>query len=84
MIRGRPKSSIRDEPQDCAQGNQGVLRRVKWNRSDAYCGKKISLVNPMRLAKKQNNTIDKSAVINSVKVSFHELRLSMTLSTSGL
>ena len=73
MIRGRANPSTKDEPKDCTQGNQGVFRRIKWNRSDAYCGKKISLVNPMRLAKKQNNTIDNSAVVNSIKVSFHGL-----------
>ena len=47
---GRANPSIRDEPKDCTQRKQGVFRRINWNRSDAYCGKKISLVNPMRLA----------------------------------
>ena len=74
MTRGRANPSIR---------TQGVFRRFKWNRSDAYCGKKISLVYPMRLAKKQNNTVDKSAVVDSIIVSFHALWLSTASSNSG-
>ena len=84
MIRGRANPCISDEPMDCAQRKQAVFRTIKLNRSDVYCGKIISLVNPVLLAKKQNNRIGKSAVINKVTDSLHGLRPSMTSSYAGL
>lgn len=76
---GRRMPRVSRDPKACVHANQGVSRSRRLKRSEAYCAKKVSLVKPTRLAKKQKITIPSPGFFRIETESFQMVSQSLQL-----